>query len=73
MGLLWDYMVCIYPLVIKHGNMAMENPRTEWRFLARNIIGFYGPFSSKPCLMTPEGMGVSPRAEWLIWGWVKTS
>ena len=35
-----------YPLVI------MENPRTEWRFLARKITDFYGPFSSTPCLTT---------------------
>ena len=36
-------------------NMAMENTRTEWRFVARKITYFYGPFSSKACLMTPEG------------------
>ena len=29
----------LYPLVIKH----------EWRFLARKITYFYGPFSSKSC------------------------
>ena len=42
------------PLVVKHG--WLQNPRAEWRFIARNIIYFYGPFSSEPCLMTPEGV-----------------
>ena len=40
----------VYPLVIKHG--CLENPRAEWRFRARNIIYFCGPFFSTPCLMT---------------------
>ena len=26
-------------------NIAMENPRSKWRFLAGKIIYFYGPFS----------------------------
>ena len=39
--------------VIKHGWLA--NPRTEWRFLARKITDFCGPFSSTPCLRTLEG------------------
>ena len=34
--------------------MAMEPPRTEWRFLARKITNIHGPFS-QPCLMKPEG------------------
>ena len=38
-----------YPLVFKHGRL--ENLRTEWRFLARNITDFNDPFSSTPCLM----------------------
>ena len=33
---------------------SMANPRTEWRFLARKITELNGPFSSTPCLMTPE-------------------
>ena len=40
----------VYPLVIKHG--LLENPRTEWRFLARKITELNGPFSSTPCLIT---------------------
>ena len=28
--------------VIKHG--VLENPQTEWRFLARKITDFYGPY-----------------------------
>ena len=36
--------------------LAMENPRTEWRFLARKIVDFNGQFSSTPCLMTLAGM-----------------
>ena len=31
--------------VIKHG--VLENPRTEWRFVAGKITDFYGPFSSR--------------------------
>ena len=42
-----------YHLVIKHG--WLENPRTEWRFLARKITDFYSPFSSTPCWMNREG------------------
>ena len=38
---------------MKHG--WLENPRTEWRFYERNITEFYGPFSSQPCLKTPQG------------------
>ena len=30
----------------------LENPRTEWRSIARKITYFYGPFSSQPCLIT---------------------
>ena len=33
----------IYHLVMT--NIAMENPRTKWRFIAGKIIYFYGPFS----------------------------
>ena len=34
----------------------LEDPPTEWRFLARKITDFYGPCSSQPLeLMTPEG------------------
>ena len=40
------------PLTLWQSNMAMENLRTEWRFLARKITDFNGPFSSKPCLIT---------------------
>ena len=39
-----------YPLVMKHG--WLENPRKEWRFLARKLTDFHGPFSSAPCLNT---------------------
>ena len=42
-----------YPLVSSAS--WLENPGTEWRFLARKITGFYVPFSSQLCLMTPEG------------------
>ena len=42
-----------YPLEMT--DIAMENPRTEWRtewrFIARKIIDKYGPFSI-PCLIT---------------------
>ena len=31
-----------FPPVIKHG--WLENPQTEWRFLARKIIDFHGPW-----------------------------
>ena len=36
--------------------LAGKSPVTEWRFLARKITDFYGPFSSTPCLMTLEGI-----------------
>jgi hypothetical protein len=26
-------------------NIAMENPKNKWRFIAGKIIYFYGPFS----------------------------
>ena len=45
----------IYPPIIKQG--WLQNPGSEWRFLARNITDFYGPFSSTPCLMKPESGG----------------
>ena len=40
----------MYPPVIKHG--WLENPRAEFRFLARKITELNGPFSSKPWLIT---------------------
>ena len=43
----------VSPQVIKHG--WLENPRAEWRFLARKITDFYSPFSSTPCWMNREG------------------
>ena len=42
--------------VIKHG--WLENPRTQWSFLARNLTDFYGPLSSTSCLMTTEGISL---------------
>ena len=67
-----------YPLVSSNW---LENPRTEWRFLARKIHGFlWSMASSTPCLMTPEGRpitGTMPGQD--IWtkafqplGWVET-
>ena len=54
-GLLWFIIMVYY---YEHTNMVdnglpsgvikqgwLENPRTEWRFLARKITYFYGPFS----------------------------
>ena len=39
-----------------YSNMASwKIPYTEWRFLARKITYVYGPFSSTPCWMKPEG------------------
>ena len=32
--------------------LAAKSPNSIWRFLARNITDFYGPFFSKPCLIT---------------------
>ena len=42
----------IQPLV----STWLEHPRTEWRLklLGKSLIN--GPFSSTPCLMTPEGV-----------------
>ena len=45
-----------YPLEIKHG--VLENPQTEWSFLARNITDNYSVFSSTACLMTPVAPGL---------------
>ena len=45
----------------------LENPRTEWRFLARKITYFYGPFSRKPCLIT--GGQVANTCGWLLTIW----
>ena len=43
----------VYSLVIEHG--SLEDPRTKWRFYSQeHHRTFYGPFSSKPCLMTGE-------------------
>ena len=50
-----------YPLVvIKHGK---KNSPMNQAF-SRKITDFYGPFSSKPCLMTPEGKSANllPKA-----------
>ena len=39
--------------LVPSGNQTwLENPRTEWRFLANKITYFNGPFSSQPCLIT---------------------
>ena len=46
-----------YPLGIKHG--VLEHPLMKLRFLARKITYFYGPFSSTPSLMTPEGIYIA--------------
>ena len=47
--------------------LAGKSPVTEWMFLARKITYFNGPFSSTPCLMTPEGKCGSHSAN--IWLW----
>ena len=47
--------LCLTKIQSKTINWPHEDWVTEWRFLARKITCFYGPFSSKPCLMTPEG------------------
>ena len=55
----------LQPVQIKEGwgSSPLENPRTEWKFLARKIMDFYGhhygPFSMifQLCLMTLEGTG----------------
>ena len=68
-----------YPLVIKHSNGKSPINGYQWRFLARKITDSYGPFSSTPCLMTPEGNinGPNPerlqaRHQWtLIWRFPK--
>ena len=44
------YLQFRYPLVNKHGNLKIPY---KWRFLARKILHFYGPFSSHVWL--PEG------------------
>ena len=36
-----------------HG--SVEDPRTNWMAFHRKITDLNGPFSSQPCLMTPEG------------------
>ena len=38
-------MVVFHSYHLVMTNIAMENPRTKWRFLAGKIIYFYGPFS----------------------------
>ena len=55
----WDSVgfTWIYPLVIKHG--WLENPQTEWRFLARKIIDKWSIFNCYVCL--PEGIHVYPN------------
>ena len=40
--------------------LAVENPRTKWSFLAGKAIDVNSGFSSKPCLISPEGIYVFP-------------
>ena len=42
--------ICVYHLVMT--NIAMENPPHQWRFLAGNIIYFYGPGIPGLCEIT---------------------
>ena len=50
------YKHIIHHLVIKHG--SGKSPRNG--VFHRNISYFYGPFTSKPCLMTPDGKHLIP-------------
>ena len=40
--------------------LAVENPRTKWSFLAGKAIDVNSGFSSKPYLISPEGIYVFP-------------
>ena len=44
-GLVSGNMIITYNDTLLLFNIAMENPRTKWWFIAGKIIYFYGPFS----------------------------
>ena len=70
--------ICFLPtlIVIQYHpvmtNIAMENRNHKWRFLARNIIYFYGPFSM--AMLNNQRVGfmdkqnVRCQNSWIIYG-----
>ena len=45
----------------EHHLTSSVNPQTEWRFIARQITYFYGPFSRQSCLITGGYQVGTPR------------